>query len=74
MRTFNDAQGASWQAALVEGSYGSVELIFGRIRGGQVLHRTLDGEASTPSEAAQRLADLDEDGLRAWLAEATPWP
>ena len=74
MRTFDDAQGARWQAALMEGSYGSVELIFGRISGGQALHRTLDGEAANLAEAAQRLADLDEADLRAWLAEAAPWP
>ena len=75
MRTFDDAQGGHWQAALMEGSYGGVELIFGRIGGsGEVLHWALDAEAVNITDAAQLVADCDEAGLRAWLAGATPWP
>ncbi len=73
MRTFDDAQGGHWQAALLEGSYGSVELIFGRLGGGVVLHRALDAEVTHLSAATQLVADLDEAGLRIYLAEATPW-
>lgn len=75
MRTFDDTQGGHWQAALMEGSYGSVELIFGRIGGdGEVLHWALDAEAVNMTDATQLVADQDEAGLCAWLAEATPWP
>ncbi len=74
MRTFDDMHGGRWQAALMEGSYGSVELIFGRLGGGEVLHRSLDAEVANLADAARRVAELDEAGLRAWLAEAAPWP
>lgn len=37
MRTFNDAHGDQWQVALMEGSYGDVALMFGRLGGGEVL-------------------------------------
>ena len=74
MRTFDDTQGCHWQAALMDGSYGSVELIFGRVDGSEVLHRALDTQVTNVGQAEQLVADLDEAGLRAYLAEATPWP
>ena len=72
MRSFEDAQGGHWQVAVMDGSYGSVELIFGRIGGDEVLSTALDTEATNLGEAAQLVAELDEPGLRAYLAEATP--
>lgn len=73
MRSFDDAQGGHWQVALMEGSYGGVELIFGRLGGDEVLQKALDAEAANLSEAAQLVAELDEAGLCAFLAEAIPW-
>lgn len=73
MRNFDDAQGGHWQAALMEASFGSVALIFGRIGDTQALVRPMHAEAANFSEAEQVLAKLDEAGLRAFLAEARPW-
>ncbi|TAL96156.1 MAG: hypothetical protein EPN69_04655 [Rhodanobacter sp.] len=73
MRTFDDAQGGHWQVALMEGSYGSVELIFGRIGGDQVLHRALDAEVANLGAATELITQLDDADLCAYLAEATPW-
>lgn len=72
MRSFDDAQGGHWQVALMNGSYGNVEFIFGRIGGDEVLQRPLDAEVANLGEASQLVAELDEAGLRAYLAEATP--
>lgn len=73
MRTFNDAHGDQWQVALMEGSYGDVALMFGRLGGGEVLQRTLAAEAANFAQAEALMAQLDEAGLRAFLAEATVW-
>jgi len=71
MRSFDDEHGGHWQAALMEASFGNVSLIFSRIGGEGVLHRTLD--TANYCEAEQWLADSDEAALRASLAEAQPW-
>ncbi|HXE78657.1 MAG TPA: hypothetical protein VN614_10480 [Rhodanobacter sp.] len=73
MRNFDDAEGGHWQAALIEGSFGDVVLVFGRIGGDQVLMRSMGTEAANFGEAEQVLAKLDEAGLRAMLTEARPW-
>jgi len=73
MRNFDDAAGGHWQAALMEGSFGGVVLIFGRIGDEQVLMRPMHTEAANFGEAEQVLAKLDEAGLRTFLAEAKPW-
>ncbi len=73
MRTLDDAQGNHWQVALMDGSYGRVELIFGRIGGDQVLHMALDAEVANIGEAEELIAKLDDADLRAYLAQATPW-
>ncbi len=73
MREFDDAQGGHWQAALIEGSFGDVALVFGRIGGDEVLMRSMRPEAANFGEAEQVLAKLDESSLRAMLAEAKPW-
>ncbi len=73
MRTFDDAQGRHWQAALMEASYGGVMLVFGRIEGDEVLQRSLDADAANLIEAEQLLVELNEGGLRGYLAEAVPW-
>ncbi|HTM27946.1 MAG TPA: hypothetical protein VL097_01130 [Rhodanobacter sp.] len=73
MRTFDDAQGQHWQAALMEASFGGVVLVFGRIGGSEVLQQPLDAEVANLTQAEQLLADLDEAGLRRFLAAAVPW-
>ena len=73
MRTFDDAQGQRWQAALMEASFGGVVLVFGRIGGSEVLQKPLDAQAANITAAEELLAALDESGLRTFLAEAVPW-
>lgn len=73
MRTFDDAQGRHWQAALMEASFGGVVLVFGRLGGSEVLQKSLDAEAANLGAAEQWLANLDEAGLQALLAAAVPW-
>lgn len=71
MRSFDDDQRRPWQAALLEASFGNVLIVFSRIGGEGVLHKTLD----TPNyrEAEQWLAAIDATRLRSMLAEAQPW-
>ena len=73
MRTFDDAQGRHWQAALMEASYGGVLLILGRLGGNEVLQYSLDADAANITEAEQWLAAQDVAGLCGVLAEAVPW-
>ncbi len=73
MRTFDDANGGHWQVALMEASYGTVVLVFGRIAGDQVLRLPLDTEVANLNEAMELVAKLDEAGLCAFLAQAVPW-
>lgn len=71
MRSFDDARGGHWQAALMEASFGNVLMIFSRIGADGVLHKPL--ASANFSEAEQLLAEADETHLRELLAEATPW-
>ncbi|HKZ09790.1 MAG TPA: hypothetical protein VJL61_03675 [Rhodanobacteraceae bacterium] len=71
MRSFDDECGGHWQAALLEASFGNILLIFSRVGGEGVLHKTL-GTANY-HEAEQWLARSDDAALRASLAEAEPW-
>lgn len=71
MRTFDDPRGDSWQAALLEASYGNIALVFSPLRGDGL--RQLVMQAETLPEAEAQLAALDEAGLRALLEEAQPW-
>ncbi len=71
MRSFDDAQGNHWQAALLEASYGTVLVVFSRDGGDEVLKNELD--ATHLMEAEQWLSEMDETGLRATLAGAVPW-
>ncbi|HEY9513947.1 MAG TPA: hypothetical protein VIQ48_15380 [Rhodanobacter sp.] len=73
MRTFDDTQGHHWQAALMEASFGGVVLVFGRLGGSEVLQKSLDADVANLDAAEQLLANLDEAGLQAFLAEAVPW-
>lgn len=71
MRSFDDAQGHHWQAALMEASFGNVLMIFSRIGDDGVLHHPLPAPSMRAAE--QLLADADEAKLREYLASATPW-
>lgn len=71
MRSFEDAKGGHWQAALMEASFGNVLMIFSRIGDDGVLQKPLD--AANYHEAEQLLADADESLLRNLLASARPW-
>jgi hypothetical protein len=71
MRTLDDEHGDHWQAALLEASFGNVLLIFSRIGGEGVLHKTLD--TANYREAEQWLAGADEAALRGMLDKAEPW-
>jgi hypothetical protein len=71
MRTLDDEHGGHWQAALLEASFGNVLLIFSRIGGEGVLHKTLD--TANYHEAEQWLAGADEAALRGMLGKAEPW-
>ena len=71
MRSFDDTQGCTWQAALLEASYGNIALIFSPLRG-EGLRQTLMAAQTLP-EAEAQLAALDAAGLRALLAQARAW-
>ena len=71
MRSFDDARGERWQAALLEASYGNIALVFSPLRGNEV--RQLLMAAETLLDAQAQLAALDEAGLCAMLDEAHPW-
>lgn len=71
MRSFEDSHGQHWQAALLDGSYGNVMLVFSPLQAGAIRRRAL--QVSTMAEAMALLAALDEEGLRAMLLEADPW-
>lgn len=72
MRTFDDGQGQHWQAALLEASYGHIMLLFSPLAGGgEVRQKLLD--ADHLAEAEQWLPTLDDEALRALLAQASPW-
>ncbi len=71
MRSFDDAQGNQWQAALPEASYGSFLVVFSRTGGDEVLKNELN--ATSLIEAEQLLAAMDEASARATLAGAVPW-
>lgn len=71
MRTFDDKQGKRWQVALLDASYGNIMLVFSPLKGDGIRQRLLAAENLSEGEA--QLTALDDDGLRAMLAEADPW-
>lgn len=71
MRSFEDTHGEPWQAALLDGSYGNILLVFSPLRGGEVHQQPMYAENLAEAEA--QLAALDEEGLRQALAEAELW-
>lgn len=71
MRSFEDNQGHTWQAALLDGSYGQVLLVLSRVGDGAVWQCQLD--VANRAQAEQRLTAMDTAALRAALAAAEPW-
>ncbi len=71
MRSFDDLQGLTWQAALLDASYGRVMLVFSPLHKGAIRRTPLAVE--NMAEAIGLLAALDEAGLRALLGEAQAW-
>jgi hypothetical protein len=71
MRSFDDELGRHWQVALLEASFGNALMVFSRIGGEGVLHKTLD--TANYHEAEQWLAGADEAALRGMLDKAEPW-
>lgn len=71
MRTFKDKQCQHWQVALMDASYGTIMLVFSSVHGDDVRRQLL--EAHNLSEAVDRFNAMDDDALRAILAEAEIW-
>lgn len=71
MRTFEDTRGQAWQAALLEGSYGQLWLVFSPMGGGEL--RQCPSLAPGRAEAQAALASCAVAELQAWLGSATPW-
>lgn len=71
MRTFDDSRGNSWQAALLEASYGNITLLFTLMHGHDIRQQMMWAEDM--AEAQAQLAQLDDEALRTMLAEAQPW-
>ncbi|MBC6943206.1 MAG: hypothetical protein DWB45_10845 [Xanthomonadales bacterium] len=71
MRSFTDTDGCTWQAAVLDASYGVAWLVFTPLQQGRLRRQRLAVE--NLAEALALLADLDEAGLRAQLADAEPW-
>ncbi len=71
MRTFIDANGRDWQAALLETSYGNVVLIFSPLQENIIRKWVMP----TPNMVAadQYLTGLNDTELLALLAESEPW-
>ncbi|HEU0277790.1 MAG TPA: hypothetical protein VFQ95_08220 [Rhodanobacteraceae bacterium] len=71
MRSFDDAAGHHWQAALMQASFGNVLMVFSRIGDDGIYKKPL--ATATLDEAEQLLAGADTAALQAMLAEAEPW-
>ncbi|HEX7339533.1 MAG TPA: hypothetical protein VF271_06310 [Rhodanobacteraceae bacterium] len=71
MRSFNDDNGNPWQAALMDGSYGNILLMFTRLGADDTRQRVFDADCL--ADAEQALAATDDAGLRKLLATSEPW-
>lgn len=71
MRTFDDEQGRPWQAALLEGAYGHVMMVFAPLDGTGIRQLLLGADSRLAAEA--ELLVLSDENLRARLAESRPW-
>ncbi|WP_322996852.1 hypothetical protein [Castellaniella sp.] len=71
MRSFNDASGQQWDAALLDASYGNILLIFSARRGQD--NRQLLLAAENQAQAEAQLAAYSDDELCAQLNQAQAW-
>jgi hypothetical protein len=71
MRTFRDAQGASWQVTIGKESWGTLVLLFSPSTAGDA--RTSILQAETLFDANRELDALTDDDLRDRLATSRPW-
>ncbi|WEN14012.1 hypothetical protein PY254_12285 [Rhodanobacter sp. AS-Z3] len=71
MRSFDDTQGVSWQAAVLDASYGNMLLVFSPSGEGVVRQIAMSEENLRLAE--QQLTDMDTSQLRTLLAESVPW-
>lgn len=71
MRSFDDAQGNHWQAALMDASYGSTVVVFSCAGSGVLRKAVLDAENMRLAE--EQLAGLDDSQLRDLLGQSEPW-
>lgn len=72
MRSFDNAQGEHWQAALMEASFGNTLLVFSRIGGDGVRVQPL--ETANYSESEHWLAATEAAELCRLLDGAKPFP
>lgn len=71
MRSFQDARDQSWQAALLDASYGVVLLIFSPMYAESLRRCTLPSE--NLAQAQDHLSAMTLEELRQWLSKAEPW-
>lgn len=71
MRSFTDAAGRAWQAALLDASHGEILLVFSPLHGNGN-RATLLG-AENLARAMADLATLDETGLQRLLEASGPY-
>ncbi len=71
MRSFEDSQGQTWQAALLDASYGVVLLIFSPMHAGELRRYAMPSE--NLAHAQRELAAMELEGLQQLLVGAEPW-
>lgn len=71
MRSFVDPRGTTWQAALLDASYGNVLIIFSPLQGSDVRQHLMD--ADNLAQAEGQLAGLTDHDLQGLLDNAEPW-
>ncbi len=71
MRHFKDERERGWQVAVASGSYGVQVMVFSPDGGGEARKTALP--EGTAFDAEQALAALDEEQLRAALADSVRW-
>ena len=71
MRSFTSSQGESWQAAVLDASYGDMRVVFTTSVGGEIRQAVLDADSLHLAE--QQLAQMDAPELRRLLDESVPW-
>lgn len=71
MRTFDDADGKRWQAAVLDASYGVIWLVFSPLQGDGVCRSQLP--VVNLAEGLDWIAAADDAALQASLLDAIVW-